>query len=128
MKALLSRQLFARPAHLRLFVLVTTTLVLGGRVAERQVLEAQGSTCGSAVNPIQCENQKAGSPQSEWDISGVGNPSIQGFATDISVDKSAAVPANRTVYFKINTNSANYGIDIYRLGYYSGLGARKVAS
>ena len=31
-------------------------------------------------------------------------------------------------HFKINTNSSNYRIDIYRLGYYGGMGARKVAT
>ena len=49
-------------------------------------------------------------------------PSIQGFATDISVDQG------QTVDFKIDTDSTDYRIDIYRLGYYGGLGARKVAT
>ncbi len=47
-------------------------------------------------------------------------PNIEGFATDISVNHGT------TVSFKINTNSNNYRIDIYRLGYYGGMGARKV--
>ncbi|AMA61177.1 hypothetical protein BCCGELA001_10900 [Bradyrhizobium sp. CCGE-LA001] len=68
------------------------------------------------------ENQKAGNPQSEWDIVGAGSSNIEGFATDISINRG-----NR-VDFKINTNSSNYRIDIYRLGYYGGMGARKVAT
>ena len=47
---------------------------------------------------------------------------IEGFATDISVNQGT------TVSFKIDTNSTNYRIDIYRLGYYGGDGARKVAT
>src|SRR6185295_12968186 len=86
------------------------------------------SPCGATINPIQCENQLAGNPASEWDIIGAGDPSIQGFSTEISVDKSADVPATRTIFFKINTTASAYAIDIYRLGYYSGLGARKVAT
>ena len=39
------------------------------------------------VNPIVCENSKPGNPPSEWDISGAGDPSIQGFATEISVNQ-----------------------------------------
>ena len=33
-----------------------------------------------------------------------------------------------TVAFKINTNAKAYTINIYRLGYYGGMGARKVAT
>ena len=40
---------------------------------------------------------------------------------------SASIIGN-TIDFKINTNSSNYRIDIYRLGYYGGMGARKVAT
>ena len=49
-------------------------------------------------------------------------PSIQGFATDISVDQG------QTVHFKIDTDATDYRLDIYRLGYYGGDGARKVAT
>ncbi len=65
-------------------------------------------------NEIEAENCLPGNPASEWDVSGAGDPSIQGFATDISVDQG------QTVDFKIDTPSTNYGIDIYRLGYYGG--------
>ncbi|MCS7014882.1 MAG: Ig-like domain-containing protein [Gemmatales bacterium] len=75
-----------------------------------------------SVNPIVIENQKPGNPMSEWGISGAGDPSIQGFATDISVNKG------QTIGFKINTDSRNYVIDIYRMGYYGGMGARKIDS
>ena len=57
-----------------------------------------------------------------WDIDGAGSSNIEGFATDISVDNG-----NR-VDFKINTNSSNYRIEIYRLGYYGGMGARLVTT
>src|SRR5581483_5300238 len=33
-----------------------------------------------------------------------------------------------TVHFKISTNSTNYKLDIYRMGYYGGMGARKIAT
>src|ERR1043166_2986271 len=73
----------------------------------------------TAQNPIATENLKAGNPSSEWDISGAGDLSIQGFATDISVNKGG------TVNFKIKTDATDYTIDIYRIGYYNGAGARK---
>jgi len=74
----------------------------------------------AASNPIAVENAKPGTPASEWNIVGAGDPSIQGFATEISVNKG------QTVSFKIKTDSSNYHIDIYRLGYYNGAGARKM--
>ncbi len=76
----------------------------------------------AAANAIACENSKPGNPASEWDITGAGDGNIQGFATDISVNRG------ETVRFKINTNSNNYRLDIYRLGYYGGLGARLIAT
>ena len=76
-----------------------------------------------AQNAIVTENLLPGNPQSEWDISGSGSSTIQGFGTDISVNKG-----NR-INFKINTSSTfTYTINIYRLGYYQGNGARLVAS
>src|ERR1035437_5253530 len=63
-------------------------------------------------NPIVRENSLPGNPSSQWDISGAGDSSIQGFATDISANKGD------TVHFKINTTASAYQISIYRLGYY----------
>jgi hypothetical protein len=84
--------------------------------------------CSAPANPIVAENCLSGSPQSEWDISGnwsepsSGDPTIQGFSDNISVD------AGQTINFKINTDAAAYTIDIYRMGYYGGSGARRVTS
>ena len=72
-------------------------------------------------NPIVCENQLPGNPDTEWDVPAPATPNIQGFATDISVDQG------QTVSFKIKSTTA-YHLDIYRMGYYGGLGARKVAT
>jgi|GEM_PF-522117 len=77
----------------------------------------------TAQNPIVTENALTGNPKSEWDISGSGDPNIQGFATDISVNKG------QTVRFKISvTGGGTYAIRIYRLGYYQGNGARLVTT
>ena len=73
-------------------------------------------------NPIVCENALAGNPPSEWDITGAGDTNIEGFATDISVNHG------QTVRFKVKSTASAYRLDVYRLGYYGGLGARKVAT
>ncbi len=81
------------------------------------------SSCTSPANAIVAENCLPGTPQSQWDpgING-DDPSIVGFADDISVD------VGQTINFKVNTNATAYTMDIYRMGYYSGMGARLVAS
>src|SRR3989442_10244776 len=82
----------------------------------------QTGPCVSPVNEIVAENCQPGNPASEWDISGAGDSTIQGFATDISVNRG------QTVNFKVKTPANNYRRDIYRMGYYGGNGARKVAT
>ncbi len=69
------------------------------------------------------ENALPGSPFSQWNVSGSGDATLQGFTTDISVNEG------QTVSFKItDTASAPYHINIYRMGYYQGLGARLVTT
>ena len=72
------------------------------------------------ANDIVQENQLPGDPPTEWDINGWGDPTIQGFGHDISINRG------ETIFFKIKTDSTDYRIDIYRMGYYGGLGARRV--
>ena len=60
--------------------------------------------CGAPENPVVAENCNPGNPPSEWDVSGIGDSSIQGFTTDISVNQGG------TVLFKINTNVASLGL------------------
>ncbi|HMN61320.1 MAG TPA: hypothetical protein PJ988_13190 [Anaerolinea sp.] len=83
---------------------------------------AQAECGGTTFNEIVNENCLIGNPASEWDVIGAGDANIQGFATDISVDQGG------TIDFKVDTVAETYTIDIYRLGYYGGNGARKVAA
>ena len=84
---------------------------------------AAAAACDTPVlNEVACENTKTGNPASEWDISGSGSSSIQGFATDISVNRGS------TIGFKVKTTASSYRMDIYRMGYYGGKGARKITT
>jgi methionine-rich copper-binding protein CopC len=76
--------------------------------------------CANPTNPILCENSKTGNPASEWDVNS-NDDTILGFATDISVNVGSAIS------FKVKT-AFSYTLDIYRMGYYQGLGARKITS
>ena len=81
--------------------------------------EAKGATC---ANPVACENLLPGTPQSVWDISKGEGTTIQGFAAPFSVN------VGQTIQFKIESPATSYKIDIYRMGYYGGDGARLEAS
>jgi hypothetical protein len=102
-----------RSARLLIALTVLLILVSGYGSGRRERLEAQ-------ANPIIAENLLPG--DTDWDVNGNGAPSIQGFATEMSVN------LGQTIQFKVDTPSTNYRIDIYRLGYYNGAGARKVAT
>jgi hypothetical protein len=82
---------------------------------------AESPLCAPPVtNPIACENTKEGDPPSDWQVNGIGDESIQGFATAMSVEPG------ETESFKIKTNARNYTVRILRLGYYKGDGARVI--
>ena len=77
--------------------------------------------CDAPVtSPVLCENSKTGSDRRPPGRSrSAGDAALQGYATAISVNKG------QTVSFKIKSpRGSNFHIDIYRLGYYGGNGAR----
>jgi hypothetical protein len=85
-------------------------------------LLALGVSGALAQNAIVTENQLTGTPQSTWDLSGPGSTTIEGFTDNISVNHGS------TINFKVRTSTNNWKIDIYRLGYYQGNGARLVTT
>src|SRR6185295_10410241 len=104
-----------RLSSARLLLAAVAALIFAGRGSTGPFVLAQTSA-------IVAENALAGNPASEWDVAGAGDPSIQGFATDISVNRG------ETVSFKVATDSVAYAINIYRLGYYDDKGARLIAT
>ncbi len=96
-------------------------LFAGATVIVPLASPAHADPCGAGGNPVACENSKPGTPQSVWD-SGGGDASIQGFATNTSVNVGA------TITFKVQTPATKYHLDIYRIGYYQGNGARLIAT
>lgn len=76
-------------------------------------------------NAIVLENQKQGTPESVWQVDpGQDSTKLEGFTTTISTNIGG------TVQFKIDnlTGNPNYQINIYRLGYYGGDGARLITT
>jgi VCBS repeat-containing protein len=117
----------------RLAAAVLFTIVLAGRNSGQHPALAQGTGCAALTTPIACENALPGTPG--WDISGAGDADVQGFATEISTNRVDSAGQPNTVHFKVKTTGAgnvadraSFTIDIYRLGYYRGDGARKVTA
>ncbi len=74
-----------------------------------------------AQNPIVTENALPGNPISEWGVPNFRDASINGFSTEIGVNRG------QRVHFKIDVaGAANFSIKIYRIGYYGGNGARLI--
>jgi hypothetical protein len=72
-------------------------------------------------NPITRENAKQGSP--EWELSNPAyNREIEGYASKTSVARGS------TISFYVNTGARSYTIEIFRLGWYNGAGARRMTS
>lgn len=104
--------------------LVPALLVAAALLALPETATSSGvpEECGPQGNEVACENLKPGTHSDVWDITGAGDPAIQGFATEMSVD------VGERVDFKIDTAASSYTIDVYRIGYYQGAGARRVAT
>ncbi|MQA29461.1 MAG: hypothetical protein GEU82_06430 [Luteitalea sp.] len=103
---------------------------VGGMAPELVAQSRQGAAnavpardpCAAPPNRIIAENCKTGNDSTDWDVHAAGDPTIQGFSTDVSVN------VGQTASFKIKTHSPRYRIDIYRSGWYGGKGARLVAT
>src|SRR5437868_3553232 len=80
------------------------------------------STAKAAANPIQVENSNPGTPG--WDdfASVSQQDAISGYGSKISVNHGDSID------FFVTTTAANFTIDIFRTGWYQGIGARKMAS
>ena len=82
--------------------------------------EITAEDCEHARNDIIAENCKVGNNSRDWDVNADGDPSIQGFSDPFSVNRG------QEIVFKIKTDSSNYHVDIFRVGWYWGAGARHV--
>ncbi|MBA2393027.1 MAG: choice-of-anchor D domain-containing protein [Ktedonobacteraceae bacterium] len=76
----------------------------------------------AGLNPIQVENSKAGTPG--WDdfASDLAPDTISGFGSKISVNHGDALD------LYVTTTAPSFKIDVFRTGYYGGVGARLITS
>jgi hypothetical protein len=86
----------------------------------------------SADNAIQVENQKPGTLAWQIGLPGFANSNdtdlfIRGYASATSINKGEKITFNVTVNvygFQPQPNDTHYDIDVYRIGWYGGLGGR----
>src|SRR5437879_230524 len=119
MKACSWTQLFwPKPTDLIWLVLMGVCLCAAGVIGRPPAVAAQS-------NPIVIENQQPGT--SQWRLSAKGTDAvgqIKGYASATSVNKGG----NITFYVSVNPAAQNYTIDVYRIGWYQGLGGRLMQS
>ena len=80
------------------------------------------SIAAQASNSIQIENAKVGT--NEWQITSPGftTRAIEGYASLTSVNRGGQI------LLYVNTAEPTYTMDIFRIGYYGGLGGRRMMS
>ena len=101
------------------------TVVGSGRAEASTVPPPAG--CTPQMNAVECENQQSGTPKANSPMSisytNPGDATIQGFATSQSVD------VGQSVSFKVDAPTVSaWHINIFRMGYYQGLGSWEWAS
>src|SRR5438477_1005429 len=93
-------------------ILLTVLIVLQLRNPSQQT--------ASTSSTIQIENAKPATVG--WEVSKQATSQIQAYTGEPSINKGGYV------HLYVSTSSPSYSIDIYRLGYYYGVGARLVES
>jgi hypothetical protein len=72
-----------------------------------------------SLNPTQMENQRPGT--SAWMLTKPAlHREIEGYASAASVNQG------QTIRLYVNTTASRYRLNVYRMGWYDGLGAREV--
>src|SRR2546421_4275525 len=80
------------------------------------------SPTAAAANPIQVENSNPGTPGWDEFASISQQDAISGYGSKISVNHGDSID------FFVTTTAASFTIDIFRTGWYQGIGARMMAS
>ena len=71
---------------------------------------ALGGPCDPPSNPIVCENSKPGVPPSYWQVQGAGDPGLQGFGTQISVNHGDTIGFKVTVGRRRGTSTSSVSV------------------
>lgn len=107
-------RLWSRVPGRIIFLLIVAVALLG--LPQSAVPALAAAPCGSGSNPVECENSKTGTPMADWYSPGAWGD-IEGFTDQVSYK------AGDTIKFRVQS-PVQYSIEVYRLGWYGGDGAR----
>src|SRR5579885_1761374 len=112
------RRLPRRYAYLAA-VLVVILLLAGGALVA-YVVPPTHHAAAASPNPIQQENRLPGTPG--WNVfsADLQPDTSSGFGSQISVNHGGSID------FYVTTTAPSFTIDIFRTGYYQGIGARLI--
>ena len=102
-------------------LLLSSVFIPAQQVTAASLLGPKGSAA-SSPNPIQTENSLPGTPGWNDFSSSLQNDLISGFGSKISVNHGDSID------FYMTTTAPSFTIDIFRTGYYQGIGARLIES
>lgn len=121
---LLSRFRRITPNHswqrvLPILFLGLAALMAGCGGSTQVAVTPSNTTNTSGPNPIKAENAKPGT--SDWQLTNPAtNREIEGYASATSVDRGGQIQ------FFVNTADSSYTLQVFRLGWYGGLGGRQM--
>lgn len=104
-----------RDGRLRLLL---TMVALAGAL----LLASSSAASAATQNPIQAENSLPGTPGWDQFASIAQQDAISGFASSSSVNHGGSID------LYVTTTAASFTIDIFRVGWYQGIGARLIQS
>ncbi|MFC4588892.1 DUF4082 domain-containing protein [Sphaerisporangium corydalis] len=107
-------------ARRRLSAITAAALTLAALLTAPAAPAIALGPCDAGGNKITCENQNEGSDRTEWDTNPHGT--VEGYGDQMSVN------LGQTVNFKVRSTALTLRVDIYRMGYYQGNGARKITT
>ncbi|MGB8347892.1 MAG: N,N-dimethylformamidase beta subunit family domain-containing protein, partial [Ktedonobacteraceae bacterium] len=84
--------------------------------------KAPSKVHAAGLNPIQIENSKPGTPGWNDFSASLQQDLLSGFGSQISVNLGGSID------FYVTTTAPSFTVDIYRTGYYQGIGARLIES
>ncbi|HJT57984.1 MAG TPA: choice-of-anchor D domain-containing protein [Ktedonobacteraceae bacterium] len=110
--------------HTQLTIALAIMLLLGGLnfVFQPGAGTPNAHAKAADLNPIQIENNNPGTPGWNDFSASLQQDAISGFGSKISVNHGDSID------FYVTTTAPSFTIDIFRTGYYQGIGARLITS
>lgn len=114
---------------LLLMAIVFSTMAFANPAQFSGRLNVARAATSTTLNPIQQENQLPGTP--DWQITKQPPADTTNYTHDKGIEgytSETSVMAGATINFAVNTVTLSFNADIYRLGWYQGIGARLMQS